>query len=536
MIILSDTSAVRSTWEHRQLAILLRRGWTAIVLGVVIGLLAGAIVTRVETKKYTASASVFVTSTGVVDSSALANARTTGTINLDTESHLVKSTSVAEQVQKLDPSATSLSLSALIAGVQVTVPANTEILNIQYVASSPTLAAQRANDFATAYLLQRQTDAQATLNAQIKTSQTDLTTLTTRLKAVAAALGTLPPTTAKLNFVQAQRALLISQITGLTAQLTKLTTTVVTPGRSLTKATAPSSQSSPSPILNLSGGLAVGLLLGLVGAWLRFAVRKRLRRPDDVLTKLHLPVLGTVAASRGPALVPIASDSFQSYRRIGNVITATLGQTGIVLVTGQCTAMSSATVAANIARALARSGVPVKVTSTDSAASSTMCSALLAGDPIVNDAWVALPTSESLNRHSLDAIRGGGLLIVTAPDPDHSADAQTVAALSDAVLIVVEARTKADHTKVMKQLDAVGAPMLGAVLVPSGEWWRRAPAATEQPDRKGGPARVAASSPSLADREGQHAAGSTPVADDLGATEDEFEPARPASSRYRSRS
>jgi capsular polysaccharide biosynthesis protein len=470
---LSDATTAPSTWEHRQLAILMRRGWTAIVLGIVIGLVGGAVVTLIQPKKYTASASVFVTPTGVADTSVVANARTTSTINLDTESHLVTSTSVAQRVRSTDQTTNSVSLPKLTAPVRVTVPANTQILRIRYVASSPTIAAQRANDFANAYLAQRQADAQATLNAQIKASQTQLSTLNTRLKAVANVIGSLPKTSAQLNFVQAQRALLISQITALTAQLNKLTTTVVTPGRSLTKATAPNKQSSPSPVLDLSAGLAIGLLIGLIAAWLRFVVRRRMRQPDDVLTKLHLPVLGTLAASGTSAVATVGSEAFENYRRIGNVVAAAMGRTGILLVTGQCTDLASAAVVVNLARALATSGVAVKVSSTDQAESRLMRTDLLAQDRNLRDAWVSLDDSHGLRRETLDSLRGDALLIVTGPSPQRSADAQTVAAISDAVVVVVEAGTKTDHSKLMKQLDAVGAPMLGAVLVPSGQWWQR---------------------------------------------------------------
>jgi capsular polysaccharide biosynthesis protein len=471
---LSDATSAPSTAEHRQLAIFLRRGWTAIVFGILIGLAGGALVTIVQPKKYTASASVLVTPTGVADSSVVANARTTTAINLDTESRLVTSTSVAQRVQDLDPSTKSLSLTKLTAAVSVTVPANTQILTIRYVASSPTVGAQRANDFANAYLTQRQTDAQDTLNAQINASDTQLTTLNTRLKAVASTIGTLPSTSAQLNFFQAQRALLISQITALTTQLSKLTTTVVTPGRTLTKATAPGKASSPSPVLDLAAGLAVGLLIGLIAAWLRFAVRRRLREPDDVSTKLHLPVLGTVAASGKSALAPIGSEAFENYRRISNVITAAIGRSGILLVTGQSTEICTASVVVNLARALARSGVSVKVMSTDGAESSLARADLLSKDPVLSGTWVGLGNTQQLQRAELDSIRGDSLLIVDAPDPRRSADAQTVGTVSDAVLIVVEARTKTNHTKLLKQLDAVGAPILGAVLVPSAEWWRRA--------------------------------------------------------------
>lgn len=455
--------------EGGALGSLLRRGWSMIVLGAVIGLAGGVLVTLHEKKQYTAAASVLVTPTGAEDSTTLAKARTTGTINLDTEARLVRSTDVAEQVRKLDPSTNSVTFSRLLSGLSVTVPANTQILTIHYVSRSPTLAAQRANDFASAYLIQRQGDAQAKLDGQIKNTQAELTNATARLQSVAATLGRLPATSAQRNFAQAQRALIVGQISKLTSIMTELLTTAVTPGKVLTKATAPTQPFKPVPALNLASGVALGLLIGLLAAWLRFMIRRRLKTPNDVLARLHLPVLQTIPPSGGTGIVPNTSSAYQSYRRLSNVLSASLPDPGVVLVTGGCTPRAVNAVAGNLARVLAESGVPTAMRRDEHQELSGQSPTNVLAAKIVD-----LPANSIRDRRRIDAIRGESLLIVSAPDGQRTAEAQSMALACDAAIIVVEARAKAEASeRLLRELDAVGAAVLGAVLVPSGRWWMR---------------------------------------------------------------
>lgn len=464
---------------HHQLGGLLRRGWLALLVGLLVGVAAAALITALSANRYTAKASVLVTPTGVNNTATLANSRTpSGTINMDTEAQLVTSGDVGRRVGQIEK--TSGSARRLTKPVKVTVPANTEVLSISYEATSATVAAQRANDFASAYLDQRKADAQSALNGEIDKANADLTTLTDRLKSASAQLAGLPPNSAQVSFVRSQRAVLVSQINTLTRKLTGFSTTVVTPGKILRDATTPTSPSSPSLVLNLSAGIAGGLLLGLLAAWLRFAVRHRLRRTDDVAARLHLPVLGAIPPAGGVGAVPKASATFQQYRRIANVVLTTMHGPGVVLVTGQCTARATVAVAGNLARALIASGAGVAVTS---ASPDELGQWRLAfgSDPAVNDTLVQLPGSAALDREQLSALRGERYLVVAAPDPRGSADAQTAATFSDAVVMVVESRAKAEDAElVLEQLDAVGAPLLGTVLVPSAGWWSKTA-------RKGGP-------------------------------------------------
>ncbi len=436
---------------------LLRRGWMFVVVGIVAGLAVGALLAATLPKQYAASSAVLVTPTGVNDSATLTSSRTSGTVNLDTEAAVVTSSDVAKQVQTIDAATKTLSIAKLTKPVSITVPPNTSILTITYTSDSAVLSATRANDFATAYLDRRKADAEATLKAEIDKSQLVVDTLTTQFKSISTSIGKLPAKSAQLDFARSQRSVVLGQLKQLTRDVTAFSTTAVTPGRILKTATTPSSASSPSRVLLLSGGLAGGLLLGLIAAWLRFAVRARLQHPVDVVRLLKLPVLGevTTAKVKGTAAVAVP----EVYRRIVNVLLATRSEPGVLLVTGNSTKIALSSVVANLAAALAGLGHRVLEAS--------------AGDPTGAGALA----SRQLSRPGLDAARGERWLLIAGIDPTHTPEVQAAGAASDMVILVVEAHSKtARSSGVIEQLDSVGAPLLGAILVPSGRWWNHRPA------------------------------------------------------------
>ena len=457
---LSTPTQPTPTADGIGLGALLRRNWLILLLGLVLGATAGALITKVQQRQYTASASVRVTATGVQDSTSLANSRTSGTINLDTEAQLAKSTAVAQRVRSLDPARASSSTTDLTKHLSISVPANTEVLALTYTADSATGAEQLANDFARAYLDERQRAAQATLDAQLAKVRANLSALNSSLQAVSAQLATLPANSKQRNYASAQRALLISEITALNAQSNQLSGTVITPGLQLTQATVPSSPSSPSLVLNVAAGAACGLLLGLLVAWLRFAHVRQVRRPEDVARRMHVSLVGSVSSVRQSTIEPVGSPQFAEYQRIVNRIRAVLGEGGSILVTGATPAAPTSTVAANIAATLTRfnGSVGIMVIDADAPAFTTLPDKV---QLLVRDG--SADVSGDISR---EALRPAGYLVVAAPDPVSCPEAQSVAGVSDAVLVVMNARTKVrDGRAAIDQLDAVGAPLLGAVLV-----------------------------------------------------------------------
>lgn len=292
-----------------------RRGWI-VALGLLLGLAAGLAVTASLSKAYTSTTSVLVVpldgSTGNV-----VGGRTSGTVNLDTESQLVQSAQVGQAARTLLKS--SDAVTDLLQQVSVTVPPNSAVLAIDFEAPTPQAAQQGSHAFAQAYLADRanqakqQTDIQvASLQAQLKAAQGELQAATDK----AAALVANSPD--KL-LADAQRTIISNQVNDLLSRLAPLTSAPASPGQIITDAPLPTTASSPIPALNIGAGLVIGLLVGLGVAVVADRLDHKLRRPSDVGRQIDLPVLATISAGRDAGLL-LSSSEGPAFDRLRNLL------------------------------------------------------------------------------------------------------------------------------------------------------------------------------------------------------------------------
>jgi capsular polysaccharide biosynthesis protein len=478
------------------------RRWHLIVAAAAVGLVLGLALTALQKPTYRATASVLVTPTGVQNSADLANGRTNTEINLDTEAQLMRSTEVADRVRRMLRS--SASANDLVKKVEVTVPPNTEVLSISFVADSPNMAQAGAHAFAVGYLEQRASTAQAKLDDQVKKVQAVSSGLGATLRGIADKLTKLPNASPDRAYAAAQRNLLTTQLSALNQLLGRLTTTVVTPGRLLTDAQLPTAPRSPSRWVNVASGLAAGLLVGVLLAWARGRRDHRMFQPAQVQRTLGLPVVATVPAVRTDEVESGRTPAGQAYRRLANILPGVLEDSpGVILVAAATPGVAGPVVATNLAAALARAGATTTLLQVGR--SSRFC-ALLAGADEAGADVLSLPslsTEEGMLRPRFVRQRVPGLptlavvssipdrdddppmmngstrgileqlrlrddyLVVTAPSTATGADAQAWAARSDAVILVVELRTTREQAlDALAQFDDMRAPVLGTVVVP----------------------------------------------------------------------
>lgn len=452
---------------------LLRRGWPALVLGVLVGLVVGLALEQARHDVYQASTSVLVTPTGVGATGQVANGRTTGLVNLDTEANLVTSTPVLNRVRTLLK--TKDSVKTVAGRISIVVPANSQLLKISYTASSATAAEKGATAVAAAYLADRAATADAVLTTQTKLVQANIDSSTTKLKAVAKDIVDAPVGSADRTYADSRKQLLTSRITQLNAQLVTLGNTVVTPGAVEVQATVPTSPAGAGPIVFIASGIAAGLLLGLFGAYLlaRRPIR-RLRRPEDVRRAIGLPVIARIDQLRMGFLAPVRSPAAESYRRLANVVNASLGARGGVIVIAGCDDSSVAsTVTHNMAATLSRSGERVAVlrARAGDAPADGGDRGRHASTDAADHAYRLLAGTGPRTRTLIGQLRKDedGYVLIDVPEPLKTADAQSYAASADAVLLVVRTSTRAAQVgRVLAEFDAVSAPILGAVLVRVG--------------------------------------------------------------------
>lgn len=475
----------------------LRRRWPLILVAVVIGTGAAMGFLNVVPKTYDAAAQVQVKTVG--EDGAVANGRTSTSLNLDTEAQLVTSNAVALRAKRLMDSA--LSAEELADRAHVTVPPNTSVLTISFTGDSPTEAQRGAQAFADAYLMDREETAQNDLDATISTVQGQIDDLRDELVDVNRKIAQSDEGTVSRAAAEEQRAALTGQIRALNEQLTPLLGENINPGEVITRASLPEAASNPSSILIVLSGLLGGLLLGCLLAVVVDRSDRRIRERRDV-ERLGLGVLTGVVplVSREDLSVPVVrSSGAESLRQLRNALLAQLpDRSGSVIVTNVSDTRGGSAVSVSLAVAIARSGTDVALLSANTAQCAVEQAFELPVQPGLIDVLRArvdlaealfdvpeiphlsvMPagadgslTSDLLQTSRIEAVLAelaevADVVLIDVAPTSANADAQTLASASQGVLLVATAH-KSKREQVLEAVDQftrVSAPILGAAVV-----------------------------------------------------------------------
>ncbi len=489
-------------------AAILRRRWWIIALCVVLGALLGYALTKVQNKVYDANTQVLVAATGTADGGQQVGSRTNSGINLDTEAQLVKSQVVANQAKVLLKSPSTVY--TLTQALTVTVPPNTQVLDISFAASTPKAAQAGSHAFAQAYLANRRVQAQNDLDRQVAALKTQRAALDIQLTAVSAQIAALPTNSPQRQSAEAKQGILSNQITALANSLSPLLATAVTPGSIISDALLPTQPSSPNKLIDVGSGLFAGLLIGLAMALLVDRRDRRLHSASEVRALTGLPVLLEVPRGSLPAAVARRSGpQAQYFGRLRNGVLSALAaapagpagrgdqaRSNVVLMLGASPGAATGVVAANLCAALARPGHPVTLLCADPQSPSPhllgvtgqagLSDLLTAGadigavqqpSPVCPGVYVVVPGTTA-DSDELVADRIGGIvdallayseyLVIETRPARSSAEGQALAGLAQESFVVLETRRsrREDVSAVIRQFEQVDAPLGGVVVVP----------------------------------------------------------------------
>src|SRR5215468_5242744 len=452
----------------------LRRRWVVVAGFAVAGLIGAAAYTVVAPKTYTATASVFVKTTGADVGDGITGNRTSGAlVNLDTEAQLVKSGTVAAIAGKSMHS--SLTPYELAKQVTVTVPPNSQVLTIACDAPTGPGAAACANAFAAAYLQNRSANATSVLNAQIKTLagkvsalEKSMAKLNTTISGLAKNSATRATDVAVLASDRIQAKALNGQITSLTGLAAN-----VNGGSVYTAATPPGKPSSPSKSLVLPSGLVAGLVVGLVVAFVWDRRDRRLHSAADVGRLLGLPVLLNLsrkAFGRQVSLASPRSQTGRAFTELAYTVAASLGEgSHVVLVAGATPGPGASVVAANLAAALARTHSEAVLVCADTRDSVAPKLLGLTGSPgldtSLTDYQLQYDTARALTSQLR---RDARFVVIEAQAGDDAADNLALAECADAAVLTVEVE-HATHEQAadgIRRLQRIRVALLGAAVLP----------------------------------------------------------------------
>jgi capsular polysaccharide biosynthesis protein len=270
----------------------LRRHRALIMLCTLIGLVLGAAYAAVLHPAYTSVTKVLVQTDATDNSANVVNGRTqSSALNMDTETQILKSTEVAARAQAILHTTTSPS--ALLAKVSVSVPPNTSVLKISYQGHSTAAATAGAKAFAEAYLENRAATSQGFLNREISAAKQQVNADRKSLVAATRRVDTLPTSSPAKQDALAEQSTDQATVTHDSTALSGLTSTVIHPGRIVAPAGPGGSSPNRTREIAVLTGLMAGLLVGVVGAFLRERMAKRIRSLDD-LERLGIPVIAEV--------------------------------------------------------------------------------------------------------------------------------------------------------------------------------------------------------------------------------------------------
>jgi capsular polysaccharide biosynthesis protein len=480
----------------------LRRRWWLIVVLTIIGTVGGIGYIKVVHKVYSATAAVYVTATSAT-ANQVANGRTTGTVNLDTEAQVVESATVAQAAAKLMHSTESPQ--QITKRVSVTVPANSQVLSISCQATSAVKAAACAESFAQAYLKYSSAKTTAAINSQLSTLQSRISTLESASAKLTIEASGLPNNSSQRAAAEEQLNSDHSQLSSLNSEVAQLTTDLADPasGSIISNATPPSAPASPKSSLVLPSGLLVGLLIGLVLAFIVDRGDRRIRGPRDV-SRFDVPVLMSFPRKRFTLDLAIAAPRSRvgrDFSELAHVLTGALGAGGhVILITGSSAGEGASLVAANLAVALSRNqsdvilvcanvegspipgmlGVPSEPGLTDVLADDV--SAAYAGQrpaavprlQVITPGSAARGEAEDFQQDAVDSLLNGlrrkaRWVVVEAPSVTSGPDVYTLAHAADAAVLVAELpRTRRDQVLgSIQHLDRTGTTVLGVALLPS---------------------------------------------------------------------
>lgn len=473
-----------------------------IALGILLGVLGGLALSLQRAHIYTATSEVLVRST--TDPFSTVGVAADNQVSMSTEQRIAASAAVALRAARILGRPEN-QVGTLGARVRVTNPMKSQVLRFEFTAGAPQRAARGANAFAEAYLADRKSRNEATVQRATHALEQQIAVLNQRLAQD------------QLERVAAKPAVQ-NQLYNLQKRVLDVRSRDTDGGDVVRRATAPTLPAGPGLRTLLALGLACGLLLGVALAWVRSALDNRVRSVGEVQAALRAPVLGILPSDDGgeESLLTVGrtpSPRAEAYRALAFRLrqVASPDGPGQVLVVAPRHVGAAEEVAANLAAALAADGsdvllvdaapdtcglaarlplMPYEAPTLEEAflpAGSVLVEADVAGRLAFSPSGGTGPrvwATASAGTDRALADDGSATVVVTGPFLAN-ADALAVAQRADGVLVVagLDGTRRDDLRQVQELIGCAGGRLLGAVL-DSGRSRRRLPSLRRRPKHR----------------------------------------------------
>jgi capsular polysaccharide biosynthesis protein len=270
----------------------LRRGLVLTVALCILGAVVGALVGQRMSTVLMANATILVSP---LDGNPFSTKGSGDDLeNLETEAQLIQSNNVARMVQKREGKATPIP--EILAGLDVSVPPNTQILDIDYSSRSFTTSLSRAQWFAEEYLAHRELRAKGLVASQTKRVEEQIAARRKEQSTLAKQLSNANPQSTQAAVFRVQLEAVSTQINQLSARSAELQSVSSNPGQIVTPAAIPPAGLLGSWIVYSIAGLIGGLIIAVFIALIRSRADNRIRHVDDIATAGEV-LLGEVSTN-----------------------------------------------------------------------------------------------------------------------------------------------------------------------------------------------------------------------------------------------
>lgn len=460
------------------------------VLGLVLGL---AVASRIDQQSVATAKILLVPLEG---NPFYPSSRGEELVNLETEAQALRSTAVAALAkEQLD---SDLTEQELLSQVDVSVPVNTQTLEITFSAGSDEVATAGAQAFAESYLEYRSANAQELIDRQTAELDEQIDAGNAELLARATELSGLDPDSPRALVLSEEIRTISTQISSLNASRTDLSTRQTNAGDLVTPATLqPSGPLTPAlllPLFGLFAGAGLGLLIGLA----RSRSDDRIREPADALD-LGVAVLGTVAWN-DPAGAGVGGDRLAAnedeYRKLRVAVLALERRRPFTLLVASASSSSgSPLTVVDLSTSFARAGLDTVVIDATShgvgpatildPGNEVGLAEVLVGQAPLTEAlspvapllWV-LPPGRGIGEvadlfvgremsRMLDATKDHCDVVIVAADSMHQGVAQSLADMADAVVVETDQdlTTRSELIRASRALSLLSCSFLGTFFL-----------------------------------------------------------------------
>jgi len=451
-----------------QYIFVLKRQWRVVLAATMLGAIVAAGVLLFAPRTVTATTTV--TLNAITTEPFSAQRATSGLLDDATETAIARSHVVAARASEALNG--SMTASEIRAASTVSTASGAAVVTVDFEADSLASAIEGADAVANAYLTFRSEQADQRIDVMVTNLTERITALNETLNGVNTALASAESGSVAYAQAATQQQQILTELDGLLSERNGLQSVDTTGGIVLTAAADNLPAYSPGRTITLLTGLAGGLVLGIIAAFIWNPFDRRLRDASEMVRALGAPVFATIDPARGR--VPARGADAEALRVARERLLSEIHLGDAVLVLDVTHRDEASTAGANLAAVTALAGYDVQLIVPE--ASAEQLERLESSNALVDGLTIIATEAEGehhgdllITQEIVDAVHGAEddtLTFIVLSAEAHPASILAALRISHATMLVLgEKASTVPEVRWLSEEASIGdAPMLGAVV------------------------------------------------------------------------